>query len=120
MRCSIKLRTYDIEIFMRITNFSIILIFCSNNRTCCYTSELEPDGFFSIRSSPAGFKICPVRLKSGRFIFGVKLAKIRQKSGKKIDKNPVKSVRFIFDVKLTKIRQRSGKKPAEIWFRSAG
>jgi hypothetical protein len=39
----------------------------------------------------------PVRLKSGRFIFGVKLAKIRQKS-----------VRFIFDVKLTKIRQKSG------------
>jgi hypothetical protein len=43
--------------------------------------ELERDGFFSIRSVPAGFKICPVRLKSGRFIFGVKLTKIRQKSG---------------------------------------
>jgi hypothetical protein len=45
-------------------------------------AELEPDGFF-----PSG----PVR-----FIFGVKLAKIRQKSG-----------RFIFDVKLAK----SGRNP---------
>jgi hypothetical protein len=35
-------------------------------------AELEPEGFF-----PSG----PVRLKSGRFIFDVKLTKIRQKSG---------------------------------------
>jgi hypothetical protein len=67
---------------------------------------LEPDGFFA-----SG----PVRSKSGRIIFDVNPAKIRQKShkqsGKKIEKNPVKSVRFIFDVKLTKIRQKSGKNP---------
>jgi hypothetical protein len=37
------------------------------------------------------------------------LTSIRQKSGKKIEKSPVKSVRFIFDVKLTKIRQKSHK-----------
>jgi hypothetical protein len=35
----------------------------------------------------------PVRSKSGRIIFDVNPAKIRQKSGKKIEKNPAK-IRF--------------------------
>jgi hypothetical protein len=69
---------------------------------------LEPDGFFA--SGPVRPASKFVRSKSGRIIFDVNPAKIRQKSGKKIEKNPVNSVRFIFDVTLTKIRQKSGKK----------
>jgi hypothetical protein len=89
---------------------------------------------FSIRSGriqylsgPAGFNIClvrpdsifvwsgriqylsgPVRLKSGRFIFDVKLTKIRQKSGKDPSKNRQK-FGFVQPDELAKIRFR----PAE-------
>ncbi len=38
---------------------------------------------FCIRSGPASFKICLVRSKSGRIIFDVNPAKIRQKNRKK-------------------------------------
>jgi hypothetical protein len=56
---------------------------------------------FSIRSGPAGFKICPVwsgRNQAGSFLMsnweksGKKPTKIREKTSK----NPAKSVRFNF------------------------
>jgi hypothetical protein len=50
----------------------------------------------------------PVRLKSGRFIFDVKLTKIRQKSGKDPSKNRQK-FGFVQPDELAKIRFR----PAE-------
>jgi hypothetical protein len=57
--------------------------------------QLEPDGFFP--SSPVRPDSKVVRLKSGRFIFGVKLAKIRLVHfWRQSDKNPVSSGRMNF------------------------
>ncbi len=58
------------------------------------------DFLYPVRSDQLKNLSGPVRSKSGRFIFDVKLTKIRQKShkksGKKIEKNPVSSGRMNF------------------------
>jgi hypothetical protein len=77
---------------------------------------LEPDGFFHpvrpdsifVWSGRIQYLSGPVRLKSGRFIFDVKLTKIRQKSGKDPSKNRQK-FGFVQPDELAKIRFR----PAE-------